>query len=182
MVGQEETTQPGPEEVVVSIQDARHADAVTGHLAWGELLSPQLVAVRGSTGWTTDPLARFEVLLAAPEHIPLDAAAIERIKPRRIELIPPAADGTDRGALVWLSQLSGLPAPYPETLGPTDAPGGEAEGLEVQGPPDWDPRTVLGPVAAREEELRQGLVQPSAGSGSGDEEFRMWWCFIFGGC
>lgn len=179
MVGEEEATQPGPEEVVVSIQDVRRADAVTGHLAWGALLSPQLVAVRGSTAWTTDPLARFEVLLAAPEHIPLDAAAIERIKPRRIELIPPAADGTERGALVWLAQLSGLPAPYPETLGPADAPGGEG-GLDVQSPPEWDPRTVLGPVAAREEELRQGLVQPSAGPG--DEEFRMWWCFIFGGC
>lgn len=180
MLSQEETTQPGPDSVVVSIQDARQADAVAGHLAWGELLSPQLVAVRGSTGWTADSLARFEVLLAAPEHVPLDAAAIERIKPRRIELIPPAADGTDRGALVWLAQLSGLPAPYPETLGPADAPGGEADGPEIQGGPEWDPRTVLGPVAAREEELRGGLVQPSAGSG--DEEFRMWWCFIFGGC
>ncbi|MFJ5860270.1 hypothetical protein ACIQCM_02475 [Pseudarthrobacter sp. NPDC092439] len=177
---EEAAAYPGPEEVIVSIQDTRSEDAVAGHLAWGELLSPQLVAVRGSTGWTTDGLARFEVLLAAPEHIPLDAAAIERIKPRRIEVIPPAADGTERGALVWLAQLSGLPAPYPETLGPADAPGGTAEGLEVQGPPEWDPGAVLGPVAAREEALRQGLVRPSAGSG--DEEFRMWWCFIFGGC
>ena len=179
MSGENKMTDAGPVGLIVSIQDARREDAVNGHLAWGELLSPQLVAVRGSTAWARDPLARFEVLLAAPEDIPLDAGAIERIKPRRIELIPPTVEGTERGALIWLAQFSAFPAPYAETLGPQD-PAEEAGPDAMQVPPAWDAAAVLGPVAAREQEVRQNLVQPSPDSGEG--EFRMWWCFIFGGC
>lgn len=163
---------------IVSIQDARREDAVSGHMAWGELISPQLVAVRGSTWWTEDPLARFEVLLAAPEDALPERAGIERIKPQRIELIPPGADGAERGALVWLAQSSTFLAPYPESLGPLDPAGRESDGPPKL-PPERDTAAVLEPVAARELELRRGLVQLLP---PGEENFRMWWCFIFGGC
>ncbi|MEE2522967.1 hypothetical protein V1639_10420 [Pseudarthrobacter sp. J75] len=191
MTGAEELTDP-----IVSIQDARGVDAVRGHLAWGELITPRLVAVRGSTDWAREPL-RFEVLLAARpgERDPgTDSGAetagegealpgllpVERIKPLRIEVIPPADDGSPRGALVWLAQASAFPAPYSGSLATIDPAAREAPADLAAPIPDWDPAEVLGPIAALEEELLQALVRPWAGAG--DDRSRMWWCFIFGGC
>lgn len=186
MTGEDEPTDP-----IVSIQDARGEDAVAGHLAWGELITPRLVAVRGSTGWASEPV-RFEVLIASPHAAagsgadpnadsPLSVPAqVERIKPLRIEIIPAADDGSARGALVWLAQSSKLPAPYSESLGTLD-PSARETGEDLRTPvPAWDAAEILAPIAILEEELRQVLVRPW--EGPADDRSRMWWCFIFGGC
>ena len=172
---------------VVSIQNPDLGDAVAGHLAWGDLLTPQVVAV-GSVDWAYGNHPRFDVLLASPTDD--GGGYVERIRPRRIEIVTKRDGGKERGAVVWLAQESNHPPAHP------GAPAGRAEELfatrlttgarraALRRTADQagmaDVEAVLGPVARWELEHRADLVSEVDEPASPNA--RMWWCFLFGGC
>jgi hypothetical protein len=171
---------------VVSVQDSRKGDALAGHLAWGDLARPSLVAVR-DVDWAEDADADFEVLLASA--LPDGSGYVERIRPERIDVVRRSPSSEEKGAIVWLAQPSRHPAPHPDP-----APG-EARSLARSGPDRAavlaaGPRpsdqaaadgsdALLARIVEWERDLRRGLVQHDADD---VPHVQFWWCFLFGGC
>ena len=102
---------------LVSVQDARAADAVEGHLAWGRLVDSDYVLVHGPPDWLgrdVDP----EVLIARVASGRADE--VERIRIARIQLHGVLHDPASEMTGIRLDHPSGCPA-----LGPPDGAGSE---------------------------------------------------------
>jgi hypothetical protein len=170
---------------LVSVQDARAADAVEGHLAWGRLVDSDYVLVHGPPDWLgrdVDP----EVLIARVASGRTDE--VERIRIARIQLHGVLHDPASEMTGIRLDHPSGCPA-----QGPPDGAGSErrlATGAELCSAVD----TVLGPAPAEEapdcteealrpvvawEEIRRHSIVEDCRLPAPPVE-RMWICTVFG--
>lgn len=149
-------TGPQPDGPAVSIQSATAPDAVTGHLAWGVLIQPALVAVPGPLDWLlADSRPVLEVLLA--EVGPGQRGIIERTRPSRVDVW--ALEGFPEQG-VGLFRL-----PRPSTLAPTTrTPSAQAARQQTLTPDRPDAWTTL--EAA-------GMVPPGFRDRSGDAMLRL---------
>lgn len=163
-------TDPQRDGPAVSIQTTTAADAVTGHLAWGSLIQPALVAVPGPLDWLLeDARPLLEVLLA--DVGPGQAGIVERIRPSRVDVWGLAGFPAQGVGLFRLSRPSTL---LPTTRTPSaqaarqltlnaDHPDAWSR-LEAAGmvPPEFRDRSgdaVLGLIAEWERSQQESLVR-----------------------
>lgn len=151
---------------VVSIQLATARDALDGHLAWGELIGPDLVVVPAPLDWL-DAGAPLEVLLVSAAV--RGPGLVERIKPAEIttfglEANPAVATAAVRlahpsrhmpaGGTVDTAALEARLATDPDLWTALESLGGVRRGIR-----DLPKVEVLGPVVQWETEIRRGLVK-----------------------
>jgi len=172
-------------EPVVSVQRTGVSDAVEGHIAWGALMSQDLVAVPGPLDWLRDDSLLFEVLVASARQD--EPGFVERIRPEKVTILG-VTDRPEAAAAVFRLTHPTRHQPAVKSFHRRDFEAVLASDPDVwtaleavravpAGIQDFPRDQILGPVRDWEAVLRRDLVRDHS-RGTVGELGSLWCSFV----